>query len=145
VEKRKAAGTRDKHRVNVALVAGPARTGKAVRRSIRQQRREQKAALVRAPLHRTAHPRRVPRTCVVSCVTMSGRALLHHQRRQTLRTPSPAAACMGCADERARFAALLQIAEGLVDTHMEQAPAKVAAPTAAARAAAGSAAMQVDA
>jgi hypothetical protein len=44
---------------------------------------------------------------------------------------------------RARARGVPQIAEGLVDTHMEQASAKVA-PPAAARAA-GGAAMQVDA
>lgn len=47
VEKRKLAGLRDKHLENVALVAGPARTGKAARRALREGRRAAKAKLVR--------------------------------------------------------------------------------------------------
>ncbi len=48
VEKRKRLGTRATHLAKVASVTGPARTGKAARRIVRQDRRDGKAALVRA-------------------------------------------------------------------------------------------------
>ncbi len=48
VEKRKKAGTREKHLAKIATVAGPARTGKAARRVVRQDRRAAKEKLVRA-------------------------------------------------------------------------------------------------
>ena len=112
VEKRKLAGLRDKHLENVALVAGPARTGKAARRALREGRRAAKAQLVRRP---TAQRR--------PCACRAKHGLRVRGDRFCLRARSWLAVH---ADPHSRRR-LSQVADGLVDTHMEQAP-KVVAP-----------------
>ena len=117
VEKRKLAGLRDKHLENVALVAGPARTGKAARRALREGRRAAKAKLVRR-----SWPACVATTLAASlCLRVRGsgccsaRSSPGHANAETLTAAGLVA----------------QVADGLVDTHMEQAPKAVAPAKAA--------------
>ena len=89
VEKKKLAGLRDKHLQNVALVAGPARTGKAARRALRQGRRDAKAKLVRR-----YRPTRVATT--PSCIVVSKTA------RQRLSQCAQQAWACECRDPHSR-------------------------------------------
>ena len=96
MEKRKQAGTRVKHLKTAALVAGPARTGKAARLAQRRDRRNTKAALVRpsclracvAPTNTHANPTEPPLT---RSPVQTAQGLLDTQMEQAPKLKAPAA------------------------------------------------------